>query len=103
MCQKRLNRFTLGRRRWLAQVHSTDNPYLGPEPEHNVKFALSKRPVTHCHRAKNLAVQLDLIKCNAIGDAKIEALAHRAHLHRQAHSRKPVTDYDATLCPRMTQ
>ncbi len=54
----------------------------GVDPQHRVEFRVGQRTVADRHGAENLGVELDLIERNAIGDAKIELLAHRAHLHR---------------------
>ena len=51
-------------------------------PQHRVEFRVGQRTVADRHGAENLGVELDLVERNAIGDAKIELLAHRAHLHR---------------------
>ncbi len=59
------------------------------DTENLVQLLGGKRAITHCNRTEDLRVQLDLIERDPIGDAKIEMLAHRAHLHCQADSRKP--------------
>jgi len=69
----------------------------GPDAQHRVEFRVGQPPVAYRHRTENLGVELDFIECHAIGDAKIESLAHRAHLHRQADSRKP--DHKVTTRP----
>gem|GEM_PF-6574537 len=63
--------------------------HTGLDTQHSVEFCVGQRLFPHRHRTENLGVELNFIERNAIGDAKIESLAHRAHLHRQADSRKP--------------
>ena len=52
------------------------------DPQHRVELRVGQRTVADRHGAQNLGVELDLVERDAIGDAKIELLAHRAHLHR---------------------
>jgi len=40
--------------------------------------------IARSYGTENLGIELDLIERHEIVDAKIEALRHRAHLHRRA-------------------
>jgi len=56
----------------------------GADPEDLVEFLSGQWPIAHGHGAQHFPIEFDLVERNAVGDAKIEMLAHRAHLHRQA-------------------
>jgi hypothetical protein len=91
----------------LAALASVDRPggtRHRADTEDLVQLLCGKPAVAYRYSAENLRVQLDLVERNPVGDAKIEMLAHRAHLHCRPDSRKPSPQgYDAALCPRMTQ
>jgi len=88
----------------LASVGRPRGTRHRADTEDLVQLLRGKRAVAYCYSAEDLRVQLDLVERDPVGDAKIEMLAHRAHLHCRADSRKPSPqDYDAALCPRMTQ
>ncbi len=71
--------------------------YRRPDPQDLIEFLVGQRPLADGHGTEHFGIQFDLIQRNAVGDAKVEMLAHRAHLHRQADSRKP--DHKATTRP----
>src|SRR5713226_7972929 len=78
-----------------CSVGSAGHPRYRANPKYRVQLLRSERPVGHRYRAEHLRVELDLIERNTVGDAKIEMLAHRAHLHHcQADSRD--LDYKVT-------
>ena len=65
----------------LSQPCSVDRDHR-VDPQHRVELRVGQRAVADRHGAQNLGVELDLVERDAIGDAKVELLAHRAHLHR---------------------
>jgi hypothetical protein len=73
----------------LASVGRPGGAGHGTDAEDLVQLLRGKRAVAYCYSAEDLRVQLDLVERDPVGDAKIEMLAHRAHLHCQADSRKP--------------
>ena len=51
--------------------------------------ARHQRSVAYCNCTENLRIKLNLVQRDAIVDAKVDILAHRAHLHRQTEPQKP--------------
>ena len=64
---------------------------LGAYAEYLVEFFRRERPVTSGDRTENLGVQVYLAERYIVGDTKVELSAHRAHLHRRADKREPVS------------
>src|ERR1035437_7707507 len=72
-----------------SSIPGEGNARYRPNPQNHIQLFRGEWPVTHRHRAEHFRIERDLVECDAIWDAKIEILPHRAHLHRPADSRNP--------------
>ncbi len=55
--------------------------------------------IAHSYGTEDLGIEIDLVKRHAVVDAKIEALRHRAHLHRRAEPHPWDQGYGSALVP----